>query len=372
MRCIVIDALGKKWIGTDYGLSVYDDISWTNYFTTNSGLPDNVVRAVAFDSLQNAWIGTFNGGVAKFDGINWTVYDITNSMLPDNSIKSLAFDSAGALWIGTISGLAKFDGSNWLTFTSANSLLTYDNIAAVLPVENKRVFVGTVNGGLAVVDNDTIKDVYTIANGSGIPDNTQVGFDEDSSGNVWIATPSNGIVVRRIVGGWFWYYLGNSFIPSNALSALKFTSDESALWFSTLDSGIVKRTGINYQSYNMTNSPMPDNTVQCITLDSNNVVWAGTASQGVIKFDETILGIATIHTLAEVVLYPNPAHDFLHITCGQSLHQYKIFDSQGRILTAGLTTDKDFRVDVSSLSKGVYFLQLQVAGGNILSEKFIK
>ena len=72
IRCISIDAQGRKWIGTDYGLAIFDDVNWTIYLTANSGLPDNAVRAVAFDSLQNAWIGTFNGGLAKFDGTSWT------------------------------------------------------------------------------------------------------------------------------------------------------------------------------------------------------------------------------------------------------------------------------------------------------------
>ena len=373
IRCIAIDRLGHKWIGTDYGLSVYDDTTWINYFTSNSGLPDNGVRAIAFDSLQNAWIGTFNGGLAKFDGANWTVYNISNSLLPDNFVRALDFDSAGALWIATLGGLAKFDGTNWITYTSANTILTYDNIAAVHSVRNNRVFAGTVNGGLAVVDNDTIKDVFTIANGSGIPDNTQVGFDEDSLGNVWIATPSNGIVVRRIVGGWFWYYLGNSFIPTNSLTAVKFNSDESSLWMSTLDSGMVKKTGVNYQSFTTVNSPMPDNSVQCFTLDSNDVIWIGTASQGVVRFDESITGINYINPLSsQIIIYPNPSKNTLYVKSNKNILRYCIYNNEGMALRNAASVSNELSLDVSEIVTGIYLMQLFLADGDIAIKKFVK
>lgn len=373
VRCITIDALGRKWIGTDYGLSVFDDVSWTNYFTTNSGLPDNVVRAIAFDSFQNAWIGTFNGGLAKFDGTTWTVYDILNSGLPDNSVKSLAFDSTGALWIGTLNGLAKFDGTSWLLFNQSNSLLMSDNIAAIHPSSNNRVFIGTVNGGLAIVDNDTIKDIYTIANGSGIPDNTQLGFDEDSVGNVWIATPANGIVVFRNVGGWFWYYMGNSFLQSNSLSGIKFNADESAIWLSTLDSGIIKRTGVTYQSFTTVNSPMPDNTVQCITLDSNNVVWIGTASQGVVKFDETLTGLNLFDiATGNIIVYPNPFKDFVEIKSHIEIVGLEIFGAAGRKYFAGRPISSNFKLSTVDFEKGIYFVKLFLKDGNFEVKKLAK
>ncbi|HMU77437.1 MAG: hypothetical protein K1X73_04970, partial [Bacteroidia bacterium] len=79
VRCIEVDHIGRKWIGTDYGLAVFDDVNWNVYLPFTSGLPAMSVRAIAFDSLNNAWIGTLGGGVAKFDGTNWVVYDDTNS-----------------------------------------------------------------------------------------------------------------------------------------------------------------------------------------------------------------------------------------------------------------------------------------------------
>ena len=49
-------------------------------------------------------------GLAKFDGTNWVVYDTSNSGLPDDHVTAIAIDSQGNKWIGTAGrGLAKFD-----------------------------------------------------------------------------------------------------------------------------------------------------------------------------------------------------------------------------------------------------------------------
>ena len=50
----------------------------------------------------NKWFGTDNGGVAKFDDINWTVYTTSNSGLPENDVFSIAIDAEGNKWFGTL------------------------------------------------------------------------------------------------------------------------------------------------------------------------------------------------------------------------------------------------------------------------------
>jgi ligand-binding sensor domain-containing protein len=67
-------------------IAKFDGINWTVYNTSNSGLPNDWVWAIAIDLEGNKWIGTLGGGLAKFDGINWTVYNTSNSGLPYNDV----------------------------------------------------------------------------------------------------------------------------------------------------------------------------------------------------------------------------------------------------------------------------------------------
>ena len=48
-------------------------------------LPCNYVTSIAIDGSGNKWIGTvyWYGGLAKFDGTNWTDYTTSNSGLPN-------------------------------------------------------------------------------------------------------------------------------------------------------------------------------------------------------------------------------------------------------------------------------------------------
>ncbi len=88
----------------DGGLAKFDGVNWTVYNTSNSGLPDNGVRAIAIDGQGNKWIGTYGGGLAKFDGVNWTVYKTSNSGLPNNDVWAITIDGQGNKWIGTGGG----------------------------------------------------------------------------------------------------------------------------------------------------------------------------------------------------------------------------------------------------------------------------
>jgi hypothetical protein len=91
-----------------HGLIKFDDINWTTYKTSNSGIPNNWVNAVAIDANNNKWLATLGGGIAKFDGTIWTVYNSTNSGLPDNWLNTMTIDANGNKWIATNKGLAVF------------------------------------------------------------------------------------------------------------------------------------------------------------------------------------------------------------------------------------------------------------------------
>jgi ligand-binding sensor domain-containing protein len=374
VRCIEIDNLGRKWIGTDYGLAIFDDVNWTVYLTTNSGLPDNAVQAITFDNLNNAWIGTLSGGLAKFDGTNWTVFNTTNSPLPTDFVKALAVDTAGFLWVGTVNGLAKFDGiSNWITFTTANSVLITANIAAIHVRENNQKIVGTLNGGLIIFESDTIKEVLTITNGSGIPDNTQLDLAEDSLGNVWFASAADGLVAYRNTAGWFWYHPGNSVIPTPNLSAVRFNSTESKLWIGSIDNGLIKKTGVFFTAYTTSNSLMPDNHIQCLTVDDSDVVWIGTASNGVVRFDESLLlNTENINDENKLVTYPNPVKDNLFFNNTISATVITIYNYAGSNIKTQRITIGVNSIDFSELTPGIYAVSVQSKTGERFYSRIVK
>lgn len=108
VRAIAVDSQGRKWFGTDYGMAIYNDTTWTVYTTVNSGISDNSIKHISFDGADNAWICTQLGGINKFDGTTFTVFNTSNSGIASNYVRGIAIDSNDVKWICTDNGFNRF------------------------------------------------------------------------------------------------------------------------------------------------------------------------------------------------------------------------------------------------------------------------
>lgn len=55
-------------------------------------------------------------------------------------------------------------------------------------------------------------------------------------------------------------------------------------------------------------------------------------------------------------IYPNPAKDFVNIDALEDRFNYRIIDIHGRILISGVSTSEKFRIDLSELVPGIYYI----------------
>ena len=176
IRAIAIDALGIKWFGTSSGVAKFDDTNWTIYNYSNSPIPknNNGVSSIAIDDNGNKWFGLFGdvafepnpgeeGGVAVFDDVNWSLYNNTNSGLP-YSVWEIAIDSRGNKWFSMNSavgwsseGIIKFDGTKWTVYNSTNSCLPSDEVIAIAIDGEGNKWITTWNHGVVVFNENTEK-----------------------------------------------------------------------------------------------------------------------------------------------------------------------------------------------------------------------
>ena len=86
-------------------------------WTSEDGLPQNAVKALAQTRDGYLWVGTLKG-LARFDGVRFTLSDHNNTPeLAHDSINALAADlRAGGLWIGTGSGLLYYGDHRFRRF----------------------------------------------------------------------------------------------------------------------------------------------------------------------------------------------------------------------------------------------------------------
>ena len=145
INAIDIDVNNNKWVSLgNFGLGMYDGLSWTVYNTGNSGIPSDSVICMDFDGAGNSWIGTKEGAVFK-SGTNWTVYNTGNAGLPSNIITDV-LSNGFTTWFGTRAGLVSYDGANWTLYNTINSGLTNDTITALVAGSNNDIWIGTRNG----------------------------------------------------------------------------------------------------------------------------------------------------------------------------------------------------------------------------------
>ena len=92
------------------------------------------------------WAGTYGGGLARLDKDgHWQTYNkaSTNAGLPDDYVSALAFGPDGSLWAGTEGGgLARIDKDGpWQTYNKANTNagLPDDHVLALGPSRNNHV-----------------------------------------------------------------------------------------------------------------------------------------------------------------------------------------------------------------------------------------
>ena len=82
---------------------------------------------------------------------------------------------------------------------------------------------------------------------------------------------------------------------------------------------------------------------------------------------EQVLGVFELNgNQLAISIYPNPANDHVIITAGNDIKSLRLMDIQGRLLLTETVGAKTITLPVSNLAKGVYLVNIQCAGGNVV------
>ena len=266
---ILIDEVGRKWIGMVGGVSIFDGQTWQTYTSAN-GLADIYVGALAHDDAGHIWVGYSNPdspvSLSMFDGQNWQHDPTVNDIVSD-----IAIDSAGPIWLSTGGGLARFDDQKWNFYRFTEAAI---NTIAVDSVG--QVWVGTW-AGLNVFDGQRWNR-YTLPN-SGADQHIQDIAIDSSTGQVWIASAGGAV---SVFDGQSWtHYTPADGLVSNMVYAIAIDS-AGRKWFGT-DAGVSVFDGETWTTYTTANGLAYD-FVQAIAIDPVGHVWFGTSTGVVSEF----------------------------------------------------------------------------------------
>jgi signal transduction histidine kinase/ligand-binding sensor domain-containing protein/DNA-binding response OmpR family regulator len=202
---------------------------------------------------------------------------------------SIAQDRKGLIWIGTKSGLNQFDGYKFKIFRNSDILPNSINSNELNPIfadkHEDQLWIATEKNGINVYDYDNNKFSYFVNetnNHKSLIANGITWITDNAEGNLWIASYQRGID--------YFNKKTRSFTHFNQSNVKGLGSDynwcvmddrQGNLYVGHVFSGmsvisVKDRTAVNYQHIDKDPTSIPNNIVNCITIDSQKHIWVGT------------------------------------------------------------------------------------------------
>lgn len=280
--CILEDHEGNMLLGTtNHGLEVFKGKKFMS-LTTLDGLAHNQVNAITEGAAGELWFGT-NQGISvysKRDGKSiYHYYNQANKFI-SNQVNFFKKDSKGNIWIVTDEGITQYsrESNRLVSQPQINNNLHYLITALEIGSEGN-LWIGTIG---ALVEYDIRRDRYvsTYTQGSGLAGNEISALFVDSKGNLWIGSDKNKGVTL--------YQKGRFRVLKNIMDITPtcFTEDISGnIWIGTKADGILMIENDSIRQYT-TEDGLLSNHINLLYGDGNNNVYAGT-NLGLNKIDQS-------------------------------------------------------------------------------------
>ena len=86
----------------------------------------------------------------------------------------------------------------------------------------------------------------------------------------------------------------------------------------------------------------------------------------------TLIDAISEYLLNSVILYPNPAKDYINVECTMyNVQGVEVFDVYGKVINTVNVTDTPTRINVSGLANGMYFVRVTTEEG-VVTKQFVK
>ncbi|MBV8390137.1 MAG: hypothetical protein JO080_10090 [Mucilaginibacter sp.] len=180
------DSAANLWVGTSNG-AYYLDLKKqkSTHFVAVNGLSDNAITDIYNDADNNLWLASQGNGLYKYEGDRYVIFDRTQGLPNNEVVYAIAKDWNNHILLGINgAGLFQYDGKKLSKVKLSKDQQGLEMVQCLYTDKNGLMWIGTDHGGLWTYDKNRFQmikgsDYYAIN-----------GIEQDSSGQLWIVTPS--------------------------------------------------------------------------------------------------------------------------------------------------------------------------------------
>ncbi|HED38550.1 MAG TPA: T9SS type A sorting domain-containing protein [Ignavibacteria bacterium] len=285
ISAISVDSLNNIWVGTMWnGLLKFDGSKWEIFNGANSNLRSNMIRALRTDNRGRLWVGTLVG-LYRFENGNFKEFNTSNSILPSTKNLDAIKDSKGNIWFismdygspynsdKTNNGIVEYDGTEF-RFYSAKEISSFNESFLTITADPWGNIWAANLGGLYKYDGNKWYQYYHYLRDKFQPSK----ISADYLGNIWIGTYDGNLV--KFDGKDFIEYLSKDYmLPNSSIRGM--TADALNLYISFNEpTDFIIKIDISKSSTNLVfdNIIQPPTQVNDLVKDSYGNLWAGTTS----------------------------------------------------------------------------------------------
>ncbi len=155
VHCVLKASDGRLWVGTSDGLCVRQPDGRFHRYGPEDGLSHPTVLSIAEDpATGDLWLATMQG-LSRFSGGHFTPFTQTNSGLPNNVVYAVAI-AEGSVWSATAAGTGVYDlkTKGWKIYDQTNTVMNEPWCYAIAPGKGV-IYLGIWAGGIVEHDPRT-------------------------------------------------------------------------------------------------------------------------------------------------------------------------------------------------------------------------
>lgn len=261
----------------DFNLNDYVSHSWS----TDNGLPSNIITSITQDSHGYIYFGTYVG-LVKFNGSNFSIINRNTSLsVPFISARVIFENHKKQFWIGSNDSGVSIMSEDRKVCNVLPALIS-NSIRSIIETKKGEMWVGTTNGITRYKNEKKIVNIPNPEN-NGIIDSNIVQLYCDSFDQIWCITSSGNVYVYDSKNKIFTLYTP-SFIKDKKVSAM-FQDSKNNLWFGLDNNSTVmvksKDAALptdenEYKTYIGNDGLIGGCDVTSFMEDNNNCIWIGT------------------------------------------------------------------------------------------------